>query len=369
MTERPRVVLLTPTLALGGAELHTAYLALGLDPDRFAAHVITVQDGPYRARLDAAGIPVTVLDGSTAARQVPRLTRLLRRHLRRLRPALVMVQNNQIDVPARLALRGSRIPYVVWKHTYGNKPHLIRRERRIERLLGRDVTRYQAVCHTQVRYLTDTLAIPADRIGVICNSIPDAEPAAPPADLAELVGRPTVLMAAALREDKGHDDVLDAWPQVLARVPQATLLVAGDGPRLEHLVDRIAADGLTGSVRLLGRRDDVPALLEQSSVLLLASWFVECFPYAALEAMQRGVPVVSSSVGGVPEMIDDGISGLLFPRRARNCLAGVLVRVLAEPDLAAGLGSAARRRVAEVFPFQNWLRQVNDLAENCAVTR
>ncbi|GAA3243225.1 hypothetical protein GCM10017691_47900 [Pseudonocardia petroleophila] len=352
----PRTVLIVmPSLSSGGAERHGVWIASAVDPARWTPHVLAFGDGPLRAELDAAGIAVEVVALPGGRAKLPAAAAAVRATVGRVRPALVTGHQILVEVAVRLALRGRPLPYLAWKHTYGHIGHRGLRERLFERATGGAVTRYGAVCHTQVRYLTDELHLPADRISVVPNAVPVPTGPAPLPG-----GPPTVLMAAAMRADKDHALVLDAWPAVLARHPGARLLLAGDGPCRAALQAR--ASGLPG-VEFLGVRSDVDALLRRSHLLVLASYAVECFPYAVLEAMAAGRGVVSTDVGGLPELVDDGVTGRLVPPHDPRALAAALADGLDEP---APWGAAGFERVRRVFPLDAWAERVADLLDEVA---
>jgi glycosyltransferase involved in cell wall biosynthesis len=300
---------------------------------------------------------VQVVDLPGGGRAVPAAAAAVRGAVDRDRPALVSCHAVLPELAVRLGLRGRSVPSIAWKHTYGHIGHRGLRERWLERFTGGSVTRYGAVCHTQVRYLTDSLGLPTDKISVVANSVPvpDERPAPPS-------GPPVVLMAAAMRADKDHARVLQAWPAVLAEHPDARLRLAGDGPCRAPL-EQLAADlAIAGSVDFLGVRDDGPALLREASLLVLASYRIECFPYAALEAMAAARGVVSTDVGGLPELVDDGVTGRLVPPQDTGALAAALLEGLAD---ATGSnprwGPAGWERARRVFPFNLWSQQVDEL--------
>jgi glycosyltransferase involved in cell wall biosynthesis len=352
-----RVLVVLPSLARGGAERHAVYLATALDPTRWRASVLAFADGPLRAELVAAGVPVQIVDLPGGVRAVPAAAAAVRAAVDREQPALVSGHAVLPELAMRLGLRGRAVPSITWKHTYGHIGHRGLRERWLERLTGAAVTRYGAVCHTQVRYLTDELRLPADKISVVANSVPvPAELPAPPS------GPPTVLMAAAMRADKDHARVLQAWPAVLEQHPDARLRLAGDGPCRAELEQLATVLGIAGSVEFLGVRADGAALLRDASLLVLASYRIECFPYAALEAMAAARGVVSTDVGGLPELVDDGVTGRLVPPHDTDALADALIEGLT--DATGGdpqWGPAGWDRARRVFPFNSWAEQVDEL--------
>lgn len=357
MTGPRPLLIVMPSLSSGGAERHGVWIATALDPARWTPHVLVFGDGPLRAELDAAGVPVQVVPLPGGRSRLPAAAAAVRAAIDRIGPAMVTGHQILVEVAVRIALRGRPLPYLAWKHTYGHIGHRGLRERLFERATGAAVTRYGAVCHTQVRYLTDELRLPTDKIAVVPNAVPVPDEPAPLPD-----GPPTVLMAAAMRADKDHALVLDAWPGVLARHPGARLLLAGDGPCRASLEEHAA--GLAG-VEFLGVRSDVDALLRRCHTLVLASYAIECFPYAVLEAMAAGRGVVSTDVGGLPELVDDGVTGRLVPPHDPRALAAALVEGV---DRAGPWGAAGFARVRRVFPLDRWAERVADLLDDVAGT-
>lgn len=365
---RRTALLVTPSLSSGGAERHVAYMAMHLDARSWRPLVLAFRGGPLEPELARADVPVRVLSGSGAG--VLRHAIGVFRVMWRERPAVIAVHHIAADLPVRLALAAwwllgrRRVPLIVWKHTYGHVGHRGARERAFERLTGRAVSAYGTVCHTQVTYLRQSLRLPSSRLEVVQNSVP-AEPPVGARDtlttaLGPGAGRPVAIAVGALRSDKGHADLLEAWHAVLHAVPEASLVFVGDGPQRENLQEQARKMGHT-SVHFFGDRSDASTLAAGADCLLLGSYNIECFPYAVLEAMAGGVPVVATATGGLAELVDHRVTGLLVPPRHTQALAMAVLEVLSSPSYASELGAHGKRRLHEVFPFDRWVSEINAL--------
>lgn len=152
--------------------------------------------------------------------------------------------------------------------------------------------------------------------------------------------RPTLGILATLRDWKGHDVLLDSWIWLRERFPDWQLLVIGDGPRRQHLENRVAEMGLTGSVRFVGNRDDVPDWLGCLDLFTLPSWGDEGVPQGVMQAMAGGLPVVSTPVGAIREAVVADVTGLLVPPRDADALAAALARLMGDAGLRAQMGNA-----------------------------
>ena len=177
--------------------------------------------------------------------------------------------------------------------------------------------------------------------------------------VSEVPSKPNlVVFLGHLEADKGIYDLLDAIAGVRASVPDVRLACAGDGDRIgvaryAEMLGLADAVKFTGYVGPSGKR----ALLESAAVLALPSY----------EAMSAGVPVVASSVGGIPEVVVDRVSGLLVPPGDKSSLERALSRILAEPGLAARLGAAARESARARFAPERSLAMLEDVYESLGV--
>lgn len=177
----------------------------------------------------------------------------------------------------------------------------------------------------------------------------------------QLTGRgPLLLSAGRLTEQKSHITLLQALPVLRQRFPDLTLLLAGDGPLRATLEAEVRQLDITSSVRFLGFRGDIPELMALADIFVLPS-VSEGLPFVILEAMGLGKPVVSTRVAGIGEVIEDGTNGLLIASADPQAIAEAVTRVLADPDRAAAMGTAARKTVQEGFTIDVMCRQYEAL--------
>jgi glycosyltransferase involved in cell wall biosynthesis len=169
---------------------------------------------------------------------------------------------------------------------------------------------------------------------------------------------PLVGVIGRLEEQKGHVYILEAWRSVLAELPDARLLLVGDGS-LRGALERHAQDlGIAGSVLFAGFRSDVPRVLDALDVLALPSLY-EGMPLTAIEASAMAKPVVATAVDGTPEVVREGRTGRLVPPRDVVALSRALRSVLRDPAAAQRMGSAGRDLVFNRFDLT---RQVDATA-------
>lgn len=172
--------------------------------------------------------------------------------------------------------------------------------------------------------------------------------------------RLVVLVGNMHSDVKGHPWAIAAAPAVLREFPGARFVFAGDGdmrPRFEKQAEDL---GLRDRFLFLGRRSDVPDLLASCDIAVLPSR-AEGLPNAVLEYMAAGLPTVASRVGGNSELVQDGVTGLLVPSEDANAIAGALLRLLRDPELARRMANNGRQMAVERYGFDRLIREVDEL--------
>jgi glycosyltransferase involved in cell wall biosynthesis len=300
--------------------------------------------GALEARARAQGLEVhgLPLRGDVSVRAAARLARLLRR----TRPDVLHLHDPHALAAGLLAARAStgtrtvasrrvdfplRGPLSRWK--YRSCRGVIAVSRRVADVLGAD-------------------GMAAERIRVVYEGVPD-RPALPGgrealAALGVPAGCPVVGNVAALTDHKDHATLIEAAARVRLRVPEARFVCVGDGalrPRLEALCRE---RGLGDRWIFAGFRSDLDRLFPAFTVFCLSS-HMEGLGTSLLDAMAFARPVVATAAGGIPEAVEDGVTGRVVPVRDPAALADALAETLADPQRARAMGTAGRRRFEERF--------------------
>jgi glycosyltransferase involved in cell wall biosynthesis len=210
------------------------------------------------------------------------------------------------------------------------------------------------------------LGIPSERVAVVHNAVDirGIQQEAGPSARAELGlpgAEPLVVCVGRLSPEKGHADLIEALRLIHDGGTQAHLALAGDGPERERLAQAAAAAGLAARVHFMGHRATVGPLLRDADLFALPS-LTEGLPNAVLEAMAMALPVVATAVGGVPELVLDGETGVLVAAANPCALADALSRVLALNSAERRrMGDAGRARVEDHFSFEGQARRLEAL--------
>ena len=376
---RVRVLKFVTIFALGGTEKQVVSTAAHMDPKRFEVELACFKRrGQLLDEVLERGTPIEEYPVRSFFRPATIGQQLrLSRHLQRRRVQVVHSYNFYSNVFAIPAARLAGVPCVV-ASIRDTGVYLNAAQRRVHR----------AVCSLAHRVLVNADAIrdwliaegyDPSNISVIPNGLDTALYArrrggtsirrelglAPDAKL--------VMLLARLNRDKWLDCFVDAAARLAPRFPAAHFVVVGgdfaplaDGsipPEIAYrreLEARATRTGVADRLHFMGFRTDVPDILAEATVSVLPS-FSEGLSNTLLESMAAGAPVVATRVGGTPEVIDDGVTGLLVPPRDDAALADAIARVLENDVLAVRLGEQGRRRVTERYSFETTVRATEQL--------
>jgi glycosyltransferase involved in cell wall biosynthesis len=183
--------------------------------------------------------------------------------------------------------------------------------------------------------------------GIDVGRFADADGEGVRAGLGIAPGVPVLGTAAALRSWKGHLYTINAMTEVLKSFPDARLVLAGEGPFRGKVEQTISELGLSGIVILTGHREDVPEVINAFDVCILASYASEGIPQFVLQAMASGKPVIGSRVGGIPEVVADGVNGLLIQPRDSDAIAKAVRRLLDDRVAMKEMGERGRKAAVE----------------------
>ncbi len=358
---RVRVLLATSGSAVGGTERVVWELATRLKPERFAVAVwLSTARGvdELAESLAARDIPVERVPEVDSRWDWKGMLATWRR-LRRARPALLHLHHVWPAADRYLAaLAGAAgVPHlVVTEHIVG-QPHSAGQRALKRRELER-ADAVTAVCGAVAESLVRDYGVPRARVRVVPNgaALPAAAAERDPArrlraSLGASSSRPLWVCAARLEQQKGHAVLLDALAELKRRGLDFAAAIAGDGSLRGALEARAVALGLADRVRFLGQVEAIGPLLAAADAVVLPSLW-EGLPLTLLESLARGCPVVASAVGGIPEVIEDGVSGRLVAPGDPAALADVLASFHGRPEHARQLGRAGEQRVREHFTWQ-----------------
>lgn len=348
---RIRVAIVAQSLDDGGLERLVQTLALSLDPDEFEPAVFALRElGVYKDALDAAGIPVRdCRESGFRLRGIP--LRLIR-ELRGFRPDIIHAHSGTW-VPASISKSVLRSPKLVFTE-HGRYPPEPRIRALVEGWCAARTDAITAVSTHVSQYLVDYLGLDRPPRVLPNGIVPDPFLNPPPGARARLrsewkIEDGHVLFACVgrLADVKNHRDLLLALAQARRTNPEARVALFGQGPLETEIRELVRELDLEDRVRFLGFREDVGACLNACDAFVLSSK-TEGMPLSVLEALASGLPIVATSVGGVPEVLGEPPAGILVPPGDVAALGAALGRVAASESLRSRLSVRARAR-SETF--------------------
>jgi glycosyltransferase involved in cell wall biosynthesis len=362
-----RVLEVLATLRRAGAERVAVSIATGLDRERFETAVVSLYGpfaGGFEGELERAGVPVWHLGKHRGFD--PRMWPRLRRAIREFQPAVIHTHSYVLRYvwPASWLRKASIV------HTVHN---VASREvdavgRAIHRLVFAAGGRAVAISPGIAKSFT--AAYGAAPAATIVNGV-DLEGAYRPAARSGwreangfAAGDLLIVSVARLEPQKNPMGAIDVFCSAHKSNPHSRLVMAGDGALLEASRAHAAARGVSSRVHFLGVRSDVAEMLSACDIFLLASAW-EGAPVAVIEAMAAHLPVVAPAVGGIPDQVENGVSGLLTPAGDGAALASTLTALACDAERRAALGEAAARR-ATLFGSRAMVQAYAALFEDAA---
>jgi glycosyltransferase involved in cell wall biosynthesis len=359
----------------GGVPEHVLRLALGLGDRGWEPWIAGPGDAVIYPRLAEAGVPIVKLPFRAGYRHVLDDGRVMHRLLMLLRGGRFDVVNThspKAGVLGRLAALATGVPAVVTAHGFAFNPAVRGRGGRalsfgIERLLAPHTPSYICVSGAVRRLALERRLAPSSALATVHNGAPACDETVAAVPELERFSRegPLAGCLTVLRPGKGVETFLRAAPHVLERLPTARLAIIGNGDLRPALERDALALGLEGRLRFFAYTGPSARQLRSLDVFVLPSpW--EAFPIASLEALACGVPQVATHVGGIPEALSDGTTGLLCPPNEPHRLAECIVRLLGDPELRARMSQASRERHRRFFTLERMLDQTAAVFERVA---
>jgi glycosyltransferase involved in cell wall biosynthesis len=336
-------------LDVGGQERLLVEFARHADRARFALIFVSLTGrGKLAETIEALGWPVLALEEPCGLR--PRLIPRLAALFRRLACDVIHSHDDKPLLYGSLAAKLARIRRHVHTQHHGLLPQMTPRQCRLVAWAGRLASAFVCVSRDSARYMEAT-GLPAGRITVLRNGI-DLEryPYQGPHP-----GGPAVAVAR-LSPEKGIANLLRAVARIMPEIPDFRLEIAGAGPLHADLHQLATELRLDDCVRFLGEVGDISRLLGRASLFVLPSQ-TEGISLTILEAMARGLPVLTTRVGGNPEIVVNGTTGLLVPAEDPEALGKGLVRLWNDPSASRLMGRAGRRRVETHFDARQMVAQ------------
>jgi glycosyltransferase involved in cell wall biosynthesis len=361
-----RVVYLNSSADVGGGEKWMLALADGLDRARYTTSFVVAHDGRFADEIRRRGFPLTIVDLRRLVS--PRALAALVRHFRATRPHLVHTSGARASFYGRIAARLARVPAVVSSVHTSIENYEVSAPRRgvyraLDRLSSRIASRVIATSDAVAHDLVGNEGLPPDKVVTVPNRPDprDLRPSRPESavrtELGARAGEALVGVIARLTEQKGVGDFLDALALLRERRGWAAVVV-GDGPLRGELEAHARRRSLTDRCRFAGTRTDLGDVLAALDVLVVPSRS-EGLPYVVLEAMVAGTPLVATRVGGIPEALVDGRTGLLVPAATPSALADAIAALVDDPGRRRALADAAQRHAASALSLDVMLEAVD----------
>lgn len=362
----PKVLLVCTNADLAGAPRHVQSLVNGL-VDEFHYTCVFGEEGPIKSQIEAIGVRCLVIEEMQSNLNVMKdacaFFKLLRIY-RAVQPDIIHAHSSKAAMIARLVGWIGRSPTVFTVHGWGWRGFSFPKRTIIQAIewclarLGRQTI--IAVAESVRTDATDILGIASKKIKVIHNGIA-------PSKIAPIVPNPpNFMMAARVSEAKDHETIVRAFE---AADVSATLTLFGEGTNSSSFKHKVAqwAPQNGHKIKKCGLTADIDGALDEASVFVLSSKF-EALPISIIEAMNKGLPVIASNVGGVGELVISGEQGILVPKQDISATKDAILQMMS-PQVRLRMGKNARKRFCKVFTLERMLIQTRHAYEESLRTK
>jgi len=353
MTASLRILHTEASTGWGGQEIRILDESAGLRARGHDVRIATPADAPLFEAAKRRNIPVHPV--ALNRRSLSSL-REFARLLRQLKPHVIVTHSSSDSWIAAVATRmpSSRAAIVRTRHlSTPVAPGILNRW-----LYGSVPARVVTTGEAIRAHLIERLSLNPDKVvsvptGADVSRFQPGDRTASRTRLGLADGGPIVGIVATLRSWKGHRFLISAMSD--PRLAAARLVIVGDGPQDAALRDQAAASGVGARIIFAGQQEDVAPWLQAFDIFVLPSTGNEGVPQALMQAMATGLPVVTTAVGAIPELVRDGETGLIVPPENVDALVGAIARLLANEELAARLGAAGDEHVSKSFTANSML--------------
>jgi glycosyltransferase involved in cell wall biosynthesis len=286
--------------------------------------------------------------------------------LKRKKIDIIHTHGYPAGVLGRVASFFAGVP-CIFHHVHSTYFNLNKRNHFIESFLGRFTKKVICCSEAVKRFVSENEGIPKDKLVVIYNGIPEPNilKASAGKGLRKSLDIPqkssVIGCTASLTQHKGHSYLLEA----IQKIDDVYLLLIGDGPLRRKLAGKASTLNIASRVIFAGSQIEATPYMHIMDIVVLSSAEREGLGISLIEAMALSKPVVATNIGGIPEVVDDGRTGILVSPRDSDELVNALHKLLMSTELMRDLGLQGRKRYIEMFTLHNMLRRIEELYEEC----
>jgi glycosyltransferase involved in cell wall biosynthesis len=334
--------------------------------------IVTYQRGPEESPLALAAKQAGLAVATVAERRRwdTQVFAQLKQAVAQINPDILETRNVKSHFLVRLLGLHRKYPWVAWNHGYTSTSRLDRAYTQLDRWSLRGAYRVVTVCRPFAEQL-ERLGVQRDRITILHNSVKPFVP--PPQEAVQSVRRElglsddeaVILSIGRLSQEKGHADLIRAAAalETMSGAPRFRVVIVGDGPERERMAQLAARLGIEKRISFAGFQRDTRPYYAMATAVAVPS-HSEGSPNVVLEAMAAGLPIAANAVGGVPEILEEGVTGLMVPSRNPDAMAKAILRILSDAELRLRLGAAARARTESSHTPEAYRRALVEFYQN-----